>query len=115
MIEYRAMLRKNLDFSSGFAIPRGAFIYVRETEVGWIGTYYTDKGSAHSFALDPESFSIVQSGAYKAYELVVTPDPPTPPEKVKKELELAKRRIEHQIAKHRQEAEELEALLADYD
>lgn len=113
MIEWRAVLRKNKKFEGGFRLESGTFIYVRELKSGWIGTYYEPKGTAHSFAIDTEDFSILRSADCEVEQLVMMPDPPEPPEKVEKEQELARKRIEYQIKRHRQAANELAKLLKE--
>lgn len=113
MIEYRAMLSKTRRFYGGFTLQKGTIIYARETEAGWTGVYYEDKGSGHGFALEDDDFSILQSADCQVDELVVMPDPPDPPEKIEKAKELARRRLERQIERHRETANELEKLLAN--
>lgn len=58
MIEYRGSLRKDKRFEGGFNLKAGTVIYVRETDHGWIGMYYEEKGSGHGFALEGDDFSI---------------------------------------------------------
>jgi hypothetical protein len=114
MIEYRAMLRKNLKFEGGYKLDAGTIIYVRETVHGWLGTHYEPKGTGHGFALDDDAFSVLQSSDCQVQELVVMPDPPAPPEDIERQRQLARRRLEHQIKKHRETADELEQLLEEH-
>jgi len=111
MIEYRAMLWKDKKFEGGFRLTQGTPVYVRETEYGWTGSYYTDRGSCHSFALAEDDFRILQSGDTAIEQLVVIPDPPEPPEKAEKEKEMQRRRVAYSIKRHREAADELERLL----
>ena len=113
MIEYRAILMKDRKFEGGFKLARGTYVYARETEHGWTGTYYEDKGSAHSFGLDEDDFSILQSSDCQVEYLIVMPDPPDPPEKIEREQEMSRRRLQYRIARHRETADELEKLLEE--
>lgn len=113
MIEYRAILQKDMKFEGSFSLKRGTFVYVRETPSGWLGMYYSDKGSGHGFALEEDQFAILQSGDCQVQELVVMPDPPDPPERTREEAELARRRLEYQVKRHRETADEIEKLLAE--
>lgn len=115
MIEYRAILMKDRKFEGGFKLKKGTVIYAWETPSGWIGTYYEDTGSAHSFALEDGDFSIWQSGDVQAQYLVVMPDPPEPPEDIAAHRELERRRITRRIERHREEADQLESLLASQE
>lgn len=112
MIEYRGMLWKTKRFEGGFSLKKGTIIYVRETEHGWLGMYYEDTGSAHGFALEEDDFSILENADCQVQDLIVMPDPPEPPEKIRKEQEMQRKRLERQIERHRQTADELEQLLA---
>lgn len=111
MIEYRAILNKDMKFEGRFSLKRGTFVYVRETSDGWLGVWYSHKGSGHGFALEEEHFSILQSGDCQVQELVVMPDPPDPPERTREEAELARRRLQYQVERHRKTADEIEKLL----
>lgn len=111
MIEYRAILKKEISFESGFRLPAGAIIYAEETESGWIGSYYEAKGGSRCFPIDAEDFSIMQSGETGIEYLVVTPDPPEPPEERQQRQELARRRIERRVERLREEADKLERTL----
>lgn len=113
MIEWRAILSKNKKFKDGFKLERGTFVYVRPTPNGWMGMYYTDKGSAHSFELDDLDFSILQSADCQVEEMVAMPDPPQPSEERQRETELVRRRMMHQIKRHREAADEIERLLSE--
>jgi hypothetical protein len=111
MIEYRAMLMKDRKFEGGFKLDHGTIIYVRETEHGWLGMFYEAKGSGHGFALEADDFSIFHSPDIQACELVVIPDPPEPDKEVRARQRLERRRLEMRIRRHREEADQLEALL----
>ena len=111
MIEWRSILMKDKKFEGGFRLNKGTPVYVHETKHGWTGSYYTDKGSCYSFALGEDEFSILQSHQTEIEQLVAMPDPPDPPEKALKEKEMARRRLEYSIERHRQTADELELFL----
>lgn len=113
MIEYRAILRRDLAFEGGFKLEQGTFVYVVESKEGWLGSYYTPKGSCHSFALDEDAFSILRSADIHAEQLVVMPDEPPLLEKVKEANELTRRRLEARIKSHKTEAKALSKLLRD--
>jgi len=113
VIEYRAILWKDMKFEGGFKLDKGTIIYARETPRGWLGTYYEPKGSGHGFALEEDDFAIMQSADCQVESLVVTPDPPTPPEELERQRELQRRRLRHQIARHLEAANELESLLGE--
>ena len=57
MIERRASLWRRAT-PGAFNLKKGTVIYVRETEHGWLGMYYEEKGSGHGFALNDDDFSI---------------------------------------------------------
>jgi hypothetical protein len=113
MIEMRGSLLKDKRFEGGFSLKRGTVIYVRETEAGWLGMYYEDTGSGHGFALEPDDFSIWQSPDINAEEMIVIPEPPQPEEDREAERQLARRRVQSRIRKHREEADALEKMLAE--
>lgn len=113
MIEYRAILWRDKKFEGGFRLAKGTIIYARETEHGWLGTYYEDKGTGHGFALEENDFSIMESADCQVNELVVMPDPPDPPESLRREKEAARKRLQYQIKRHRETADELEKLLTE--
>lgn len=115
MIEFRAMLTKDLKFEGGFKLANRTIIYVRETPHGWLATFYEEKGTGHGFALEEDSFSLLQSSDCEIDEIVVIPDPPIPKEQIEQQNALARRRIEHKISRHREQADELEKLLATLD
>lgn len=110
MIEYRAILRKELAFESGLKLKAGTIIYVEESESSWIGSWY-EGGANRCFLVDADDFSIMESGTTGAPYLVVTPDPPEPEEERLKRNELARRRIASKVEKLREEADQLESLL----
>jgi hypothetical protein len=111
MIELRAMLRRDRNFEGGFKLKAGTIIYAREVAPNeWIGMYYEDKGTGHGFNLEEEDFGVLENGL-EIKEWIVTPDPPDDPEKVEREREFMRRRMQANIILHRGEAERLEELL----
>ena len=113
MIERRAMLSRALSFESGKKLKRGTVIYVEETEEGlWIGCHY-DGLSGSFFSLDAEDFSILRTSDIGAEYLVVMPDPPNPPEEIRRRRQLERSGLRAKIRKHREAADKLEALLVE--
>jgi len=107
------MLTKEMTFQGGFSLQRGTIIYVRESEHGWWGSYYEPQGSAHSFALNEDQFSILTSADISAEELIWMPDPPDPPELVSKRQEMERLRLNARVRRHREEAAKLESLITE--
>ena len=69
-IQTRCILRRDIEFASGNKLASGTIIYVEDTDEGPIGTVYTDRGSATSWALTDDAYAVLRS-QHKIDEIVI--------------------------------------------
>ena len=114
MIEYRGSLRKDKKFEGGFNLKAGTVIYVRETEHGWLGMYYEEKGSGHGFALADDDFSIWRNPEGENEIILMKEEPEDEAELARvREIKIdqARKRVEATTRRLHESQAELEELL----
>lgn len=113
MIEYRGMLLVDKKFEGGFNLKKGTVIYARETEHGWLGMYYNDKGSGHGFALGDSDWSIwTHNGENEIVLMKEEPEDETELARVREiEVEQARKRVDFRTKALAEATAELERLL----
>ena len=113
MIEYRGSLLVDKKFEGNFSLKRGTVIYARETEHGWLGMYYEDKGTGHGFALKDTDFSIwTHNGENEIVLMREEPEDEAALAKIREiEIEQARKRVDFRSRALGEATAELEALL----
>lgn len=114
MIEFRGSLLVDKNFEGGFKLKKGTVIYARETQHGWLGMYYEEKGSGHGFHLEETDFSIWTNvdGEREIIWMKEEPESPSELMRVRQlEIEEARRRVEIRSKAYHQAMAELERLV----
>jgi len=115
MIEYRGTLLVDKKFEGNFSLKRGTVIYARETEHGWLGMFYEEKGTGHGFALNHDDFSIWTHNGEN--EIVLMREEPEDSEALARvreiEIDQARKRVDFRSKAYHDAQAELEVLLRD--